>query len=457
MDLVRRVLVVAIGLAALVGAQSLLLMQTSATEQLADGFIGEKWYSISLGPDQVGYMHNHTYRDDAGDWHFDATTHFVLATNEPVNLTKRLVFARREPFALQSAAYTSYRDGGESSTTVTRGEQGYHAVVTRGHQTNELALDWTFTLSDFLAIELWLDTERPQPLAEKAAKSVDFDRLQITQRAYRVAEHNAAGYLIENAAPQAATRTQLNAEYHPTTLSMAGIFDFAESSRAQALSLNKLRRKTSYLIPVDQRLVNHTDLKSLTLRLDYGLEERASLHRLPDEFELRHSPVISTGSGRDYVGETLPYPISHPSIQAMAQTALSTDSERQIAKLVNLTHAQLQYSEDRPAGSVLRALEQGRGECTDYADLFTTLARAAGLPARTVFGLAYKDGSQPAFMFHAWNEVFSDNRWQSVDPTWNQTRVDATHIPLTDDQAAAMLLASAARAVALSVVDTQYF
>ena len=192
------------------------------------------------------------------------------------------------------------------------------------------------------------------------------------------------------------------------------------------------------------------------MRLHNDVGERAALHNLPDEFVLEHSPVIGSADAADFVGESLPYPISHPSIQAMAQSALA-DGGEQVQKLVTLTNAQLQYSENRPAGSVLRALEQGRGECTDFADLFTTLARAVGLPARTVFGLAYKDGSQPAFMFHAWNEVFSDNRWQSVDPTWNQTRVDATHIPLTDDQAAAMLLASAARSVALSVVDTQYF
>ena len=167
--------------------------------------------------------------------------------------------------------------------------------------------------------------------------------------------------------------------------------------------------------------------------------------------------MVSRGDGSDFIGETLTYPISHPKIQTMAQSVLNTDSALQIAKLVDLANSRLRYSEDRPAGSVLQALEKGRGECTDYADLFTTLARAIGLPARTIFGLAYKDGSNPAFMFHAWNEVFADNRWQSVDPTWNQTRLDATHIPLNGDEAAAMLLASAARAVELSVVDTQYF
>ena len=88
-------------------------------------------------------------------------------------------------------------------------------------------------------------------MAEKTAKSVDFERLQVTKRTYRVVQQNAEGYLIENATPLAATRTQLNQNFHPTSLSMAGIFEFAESSREQALALNRLKRKTSYLIAVD--------------------------------------------------------------------------------------------------------------------------------------------------------------------------------------------------------------
>jgi hypothetical protein len=455
--ILSRIAVVVCGFAALAVSNWYLATQTTPTEQLAEGFLGQKWYRIALGPDHIGYMHNHTYRDASGHWYFDATTHFLLATSEPVNLFKQLVFDARPPHRLKSAKYTSHRDGNESSTTVAVADAGYRASITRGDVANEIDLDWSFGLSDYLSVELWLDSEAPPAAAETTARSLDFERLKVTTRTYRIGELNREGYLIENAAPLAATRTQLNHDYHPTALSMAGIFDVSESSREAALSLSKLRRKTSYLIPLDQRIVNHTDLKRLRLKLHQGRNGGSRQHQLPQEFTLEHSPVTSTGDTARFIGESLPYPISHPTIQAMAQSALTADGAEQVTNLVNLTNAQLEYSENRPAGSVLRALEQGRGECTDYADLFTTLARAIGLPARTVFGLAYKDGSNPAFVFHAWNEVFSDDRWQSVDPTWNQTRVDATHIPLTDEQAAAMLLASAARSVALSVLDTQYF
>jgi transglutaminase-like putative cysteine protease len=119
-------------------------------------------------------------------------------------------------------------------------------------------------------------------------------------------------------------------------------------------------------------------------------------------------------------------------------------------------HETLRYTEGRPAGSVLEAVRRGIGECTDYADLYTTLARAAGLPARTVYGLAYKDGTPPSFMFHAWNEVHSDGAWRAMDPTWNQTVTDATHIPMTDSQAANLMLAHSRSDVAFSVTRAEY-
>ena len=89
--------------------------------------------------------------------------------------------------------------------------------------------------------------------------------------------------------------------------------------------------------------------------------------------------------------------------------------------LVAFTHGQLNYVEHQYAGTVLTALELRRGECTDFADLYTTLARSLGLPARTVYGLAYDGEGSPGFRFHAWNEVYANDRWHSIDATWNQT------------------------------------
>jgi hypothetical protein len=35
-----------------------------------------------------------------------------------------------------------------------------------------------------------------------------------------------------------------------------------------------------------------------------------------------------------------------------------------------------------------------------------------------------------------WNEVYVNGRWVALDPSWNQTAVDATHIKVTDSSLA---------------------
>ena len=105
---------------------------------------------------------------------------------------------------------------------------------------------------------------------------------------------------------------------------------------------------------------------------------------------------------------------------------------------------------------MVTALERGYGECTDFADLFTTLARSLGLAARPVYGIAYRDGGRPKFMFHAWNEVHIENQWTSVDATWNQSPADSTHISLNDNEYAAILLASTTKSIEFEVTSVSY-
>lgn len=65
-----------------------------------------------------------------------------------------------------------------------------------------------------------------------------------------------------------------------------------------------------------------------------------------------------------------------------------------------------------------------RGFCEHYASAFTTLMRAAGIPARVVIG--YQGGKMNPlddYMIvrqsdaHAWSEVWLNDHWQRVDPT----------------------------------------
>ena len=448
-----RILVVVIGCAVFGGTSLLLDLNQPLAIRIASGMLGENWYRIQLSAEHVGYMYNHVFLDHLGRWHFTTTTHFQLQDDAPNTLSKHLLFSARPPYALEQASYNNHQAQQNFSSVVARGEHGYQARLERGSQTNEVALDWHFDLPTFVAFEQWLATTAPEANQQQVAKSLDLERLRITQRAYRVVEHNEQGYLVETNAPFSATQTQLDEQFRPVRLNMAGVFDVIATDEADAIALKEMRRKTNYLFTVDQRLSDHTSINRLHLRLNNATE-----FELPDELILTSNPVVSSGDGSEHSGEELRYPITHPKIQSLVQKSYAGmhAGNSAIAQLVNTAHQQLRYAENKPAGSVLTALARGEGECTDYADLFTTLARAAGFPARNVYGLAYKDGTTPAFMFHAWNEVYRAGEWQAVDPTWNQTKVDATHIPLTDAQAARMMLANNTGQISFHVLSKEY-
>jgi len=67
------------------------------------------------------------------------------------------------------------------------------------------------------------------------------------------------------------------------------------------------------------------------------------------------------------------------------------------------------------------------GDCNEHAVLFAALARAARIPCAIASGMVYTNGN---FYYHAWNLVYIDGRWVSVDSTFGQFPADATHIIL---------------------------
>jgi hypothetical protein len=71
------------------------------------------------------------------------------------------------------------------------------------------------------------------------------------------------------------------------------------------------------------------------------------------------------------------------------------------------------------------------GDCTEHSVLAAAMCRAVGVPSRVVVGLIYVD-DLAGFGYHMWAEVFVNNRWVAIDPSWNQTTVDAVHIKLSD-------------------------
>jgi hypothetical protein len=134
----------------------------------------------------------------------------------------------------------------------------------------------------------------------------------------------------------------------------------------------------------------------------------------------------------DCLEDTSEYPHQDAEVLALLRQALGTEARSRretAAKLVAFLHGYLTYDAGADPESVPEVIRTRRGVCRHYADLLTTLLRAAGIPARSVSGLACGGGA--AFDGHRWTElVCEDGTWIGVDPTFGQTRTTA-HVRFT--------------------------
>jgi transglutaminase-like putative cysteine protease len=98
-------------------------------------------------------------------------------------------------------------------------------------------------------------------------------------------------------------------------------------------------------------------------------------------------------------------------------------------KLYDFVINKIDYSKVKRFGinerqGAIKTLNTGAGVCMEYADLYLTLTRAAGIPTRAVFGYGYdskmQDDQQEA---HQWVQVFMPalNKWVSIDVTWGES------------------------------------
>ncbi len=86
----------------------------------------------------------------------------------------------------------------------------------------------------------------------------------------------------------------------------------------------------------------------------------------------------------------------------------------------NYVVSRLDYQIQADRKGALWAYSIGEGDCSEYTDLAIALARAAGVPARAMYGWGYYE--QENLRGHAWLEYyFPGVGWLPADPTWDET------------------------------------
>jgi hypothetical protein len=204
------------------------------------------------------------------------------------------------------------------------------------------------------------------------------------------------------------------------------------------------------MIPLDRSLGDPTRVDSLTLELT-GIEgfelpdtsrqslersgENTGVLRITREAPDAPSQPLAAGDRERFLAATPTHQADAPEIVELAREIVGdeTDPVARADRLQQWVFSSLRKDSGADSATALNVLDRRAGDCTEHTMLFVALARAAGIPAREVGGIVYADLEPPSFGWHAWAEIHDGARWVSVDPTWNEVRVDATHIKLKQD------------------------
>ena len=130
-----------------------------------------------------------------------------------------------------------------------------------------------------------------------------------------------------------------------------------------------------------------------------------------------------------YLAPTAYWQSEDEKIKELARTLGTTEKIYDfVVKTLNYDYERIRQGAERLGGRL--ALEHPDAAiCTEFADLFVSLARAAGIPAREVEGYAYTTNPQVqplsllSDVLHAWPEYWDNQKheWVPVDPTWEKT------------------------------------
>lgn len=195
----------------------------------------------------------------------------------------------------------------------------------------------------------------------------------------------------------------------------------------------------------DKPLVRTEDLDELVLRLKLPEEPPTFsgphvqvLERHPAYVEVRLQRGGDVGgqpgdaeAGRDARSATSLIQSDDDRIIARARqvTKGAKGPAAKVERLVRHVHETVRKDYRAALSNALDVLLDPVGDCTEHSVYFVALARALGIPARLVVGLAYTPEAGGGFGGHAWADVLLDGRWVQVDPTFGEVRANAAHIP----------------------------
>jgi hypothetical protein len=422
-----------------------------------------EWYGIYINGTKGGYLRQEFGRSGEGKdavCFTDQTGMIQLVAmgkKVAMELSERMEFDAAPPFAFHGARNSMTQEGNAKVIELSRTASGLSAKVSAGGETRTLerpAPD--FTLADALTIERWFQS--PRAAGDKmSVRGFNVDKLESDPHTYTILSRKetlVSG--VKTVWYEASGESELRGDEGVArvdskglviSIVLGGMFEGRRETEEQAKKIEYGADLFVFgMAKLDKPIGDAVKVTRLVLEVDgegaakLSNSPRQSVARDPKTGAVTLSLGAAAGDGEpatatdaeEALVETVNYPTKLPQVVALAAKAVG-DAKTPREKVERLIPFVRDYIDDvlRPeAVSVPEIIASKRGDCSEHALLFVTLARAVGVPTREVGGLMYMGDDVRSFGGHAWDEVLLDGKWLPVDPTWGEVGVDATHVTL---------------------------
>lgn len=326
-------------------------------------------------------------RSQAGGQSFERIAEFTGELLGPESIRRSTVARLTKPGESFQAQTFSPELG--MVATVTRTVLGVETIASEGRDVQALKVEEQ--ISGYPSKRtLWLDAEGRLLTSEETGP---FGAMRVFRADAATARRTAdeGGELPAEAYSATIVRTQIR---------------LPEPRRIEWLKLRLLHRNPDLGWPdferQGQKVVEKTD-RALVLEVSrprpiYGLS----------------FPVPATDANREFLEPNAYIQSNDPELRTEALRIIGEEKDlfRAALALERSVAESMQMDLGIAAAPSVEIFKNRRGTCVAYATLLTTLARAAGIPARLVMGYVYVDGM---FGGHAWTEVLAGDQWLPID------------------------------------------
>lgn len=422
---------------------------------------GERWFSVTMGDERVGFAHL-TIAKSADGYRIDSESgaHLQSMMFSRQSASKQ-TFLVGPDLALKSFSAENRLDGKPVTVTGEVGPKGLRTVVESRGETKERTVKLKAALYPPDALNIYpllrgavvgrsykvqmLDPESGTvkqvkiKVVGQEALAGGVETVHLRNNLYPIVDNDIWVDLSGNTVRESVRDDLIVTTAEEPAAARQRLVDDALAQRDPLIDFS--------LVAIEPPIARPGELKKLTVELTGipasmpVLQGKGQLaRRQPDgavAFTMPNSGFTLQAGGPPTTAADLEatprIPAAAPEIIARKNEALGTEKEpaKQAKLLVEWVAREVKVgSQDRTA---LEALAKRDGSSQSHARLYAALARAAGIPTKVVSGLVYVP--EKGFLYHSWVESYLADGWLPLDPTYGEYPANVTHIKLVEGDA----------------------